>query len=134
MLCFLRFAIVTPRENSVGKPQSRIVIISSRAGQSRIFAADYCLFSHFPLDYEGMEKAEIKQISDFLADVYNGICEIDPPYIQQMQLNELYRVIKRLMDETSKTKDQGLKVLLATLELKARECKEHIEQRLAVRN
>ena len=37
------------------------------------------------------------------------------------------------MDETFKAKDQQLKVLLATLEMKARKCKQEIEQRLAVR-
>lgn len=81
-----------------------------------------------------MEKAEIKRTNDFLADVYNGICEQDPPHQQQLQLNELYRVIKKLMDATFETKDQNLKVLLAALELKARKYKEQIEQRLAVRN
>jgi len=82
----------------------------------------------------GMEKAEIKKTSDFLSDVYEGICEQDPPYIQQLQLNELYRVIKRLMDANYTTKDQGLKVLLASMEYKARQCKQQIETRLAVRN
>lgn len=38
------------------------------------------------------------------------------------------------MDETSKTKDQDLKVVLASLEYKARKCKECIEQQLVVRN
>lgn len=70
-----------------------------------------------------MEKAEIKRINDFLADVHEGICEIDPPYIQHMQLTELYRIIERLMDATFKTKYQELKVLLATLEYKARKGK-----------
>ena len=51
-----------------------------------------------------MEKAKIKCIGDFLSDVYEGICEQDAPYMQQMQLNELYRVIEKLMDEVAKTK------------------------------
>jgi len=80
-----------------------------------------------------MKKAEIKQISEFLSDVYEGICEQDAPGIQQMQLNELYRIVKRLMDETFKTKDQQLKVLLASLEYKAHKCRECVERRLAVR-
>jgi hypothetical protein len=54
-----------------------------------------------------MEKAETKQISDFVSDVYEGICEQDPPQ---------------------------LKVLLASLEKKARQCKQQIEARLAMRN
>ncbi len=49
----------------------------------------------------GMEKAEIKRISDFLSD---------------------------------ETKDQDKKVVLASLEYKARKCKKCIEERLAVRN
>lgn len=81
-----------------------------------------------------MEKEEIKQIGEFLSDVHEGICEQDEPHIQQLQLNELYRVIKRLMDTTFETKDQGKKVLLASLEYKARQYKEQIEKRLAIRN
>jgi hypothetical protein len=38
------------------------------------------------------------------------------------------------MDATFETKDQELKPLLATLEYKARKCKQCIERRLAVRN
>ena len=81
-----------------------------------------------------MEKAEIKRISEFLSDVYEGICEGDETTTMQQQLTELYRIIKRLMDATFKAKDKQLKVLLATLELKAHKCKECIERRLAVRN
>ena len=55
---------------------------------------------------QAMEKAEIKRIGDFLKDVYEGICEQDPPETQQLQLNELYRIIKRLMDLTSKAPKQ----------------------------
>jgi hypothetical protein len=36
-----------------------------------------------------MEKAKVKQIADFLSDVYEGICEQDAPYMQQLQLNKL---------------------------------------------
>lgn len=81
-----------------------------------------------------MKKKEIKQISQFISDVYEGICEYDEPHIQQMQLNELYRVIKRLMDATFQSKDQQLKVLLAYLNVRAHNCKAYIERRLAVRN
>jgi hypothetical protein len=38
------------------------------------------------------------------------------------------------MDATFETKDQKLKVLLASLEYKARQYKEQIETRLAIRN
>jgi len=35
-----------------------------------------------------MERSEIKRIADFLRDVYEGICEQDAPYMQQLQLNK----------------------------------------------
>lgn len=81
-----------------------------------------------------MNKAEIKRIADFLSDVHEGICEQDEAIPMNLYLGELYKVIQTLMDETFNTKDQELKVLLATLEYKARKCKQHIEARLAVRN
>jgi hypothetical protein len=82
-----------------------------------------------------MKKAEIKQIADYLKDLEEGLYERDYRGITtQGQLTELYRIIKRLMDATFETKDQQLKPLLATLEYKARKCKECIERRLAVRN
>jgi len=82
-----------------------------------------------------MQKVEIKQIADYLKDLEEGLVELDYRGITtQGQLTELYRIIKLLMDATYETKDQQLKVLLATLEYKARKCKECIERRLAVRN
>jgi hypothetical protein len=54
--------------------------------------------------------------------------------IRGRKLDELYPIIKTLMDETFKAKDRQLKVLLASLEYKARKCKECIEGRTAVRN
>lgn len=82
-----------------------------------------------------MEKVEIKHIADYLKDLEEGLYEWDYRGITtQRQLTELYDIIKTLMDATFKTKDQQLKVLLATLEMKARKCKECIERRLAVRN
>jgi len=82
-----------------------------------------------------MEKAEIKRIGDYLKDLEEGLYEWDYRGITtQGHLTELYRIIKRLMDATFETKDQELKPLLATLEYKARKCKECIERRLAVRN
>jgi len=81
-----------------------------------------------------MERSKIKRISDFLSDVYEGICEQDAPYMQHRQLNELYRVIQTLMDEVAKTKDEKHAVFLAYLEKRAIEYKDAIEKRLAVRN
>jgi len=73
-----------------------------------------------------MEKSEIKRISDFLSDVYEGVCE-DHSAAVQLYLTELYRLIKFLMDETFRTKNQWQKVILASLEYKARRCKQIVE-------
>jgi len=80
-----------------------------------------------------MKQAEIKAIGDFLSDVYEGICEQDSPDTQRLQLNELYKVIKRLMDLTSKAPERE-KQFFAMLEYNARQYKNIIEARLAVRN
>jgi len=82
-----------------------------------------------------MERAEIKCIAGYLKDLEEGLVEWDYQGITtQGHLTDLYRIIKRLMDATYKTKDQQLKVLLATLEYKARKCKQCIEARTGVRN
>jgi len=78
-----------------------------------------------------MEKSEIRRSSDFLSDIYEGICEDDGPTAMQLYLTELYKL---LMDETFRTKDQRQKVILASLEYKARRCKQMIKERLGVRN
>ncbi len=82
-----------------------------------------------------MQKAEIKQIADYLKDLEEGLYEWDYQGITtQGHLTKLYGIIERLMNATFETKDQELKPLLATLEMKARKCKQCIERRLAVRN
>jgi hypothetical protein len=82
-----------------------------------------------------MEKGEIKQIGDYIKDLEESLYEWDYDQIaMQTEWSYLYKIIQRLMDATFKTKDQDLKPLLAYMELKARKCKECIEQRLAVRN
>jgi len=77
-----------------------------------------------------MEQAEIQRVRSLLSDV----CEDDGPMAMHLYLTELYRIIKLLMDETFKTKGQQQKVILASLEYKARRCKQMIEERLGVRN
>lgn len=81
-----------------------------------------------------MEKAEIKRINTFLNDVHEGLCEGDEPATMHLQLSELYKIIETLMDTTFKAKDQQLKIALALLEKRAREYKQEIEKRLAVKN
>jgi len=82
-----------------------------------------------------MDRTEIKQIADYLKDLEEGLVEWDYRGITtQGHLTELYGIIERLMDATFETKDQKLKPLLASLEYKARKCKECIERRTGVRN
>ncbi len=81
-----------------------------------------------------MNTAQVKQIADFLNDVNKGISEGDDVATMQMELTELYRVIRLSMDETFKARDQDLKVLLASLEYRARQYKQTLEERLGVRN
>ena len=78
---------------------------------------------------------EIKQIGDYIKDWEERLPKsLYDRIALEIELPEFHRVIKRLMDETFKTKDQDLKMLLATLEYKARKCKECIEKTLAMWN
>ena len=80
-----------------------------------------------------MNKAEVQEISKFLDDVYEGICEGDETATMQQQLTELYCVIKRLMNATSKAPKQE-KSFFAMLEYNARQYKQVLEVKLGVRN
>ncbi|TKJ34622.1 MAG: hypothetical protein CEE38_17270 [Planctomycetes bacterium B3_Pla] len=82
-----------------------------------------------------MERVEIQQIAAYLKDLEEGLDEWDyhgPATLGD--LNRLYVIITHLMKATYEIEDQELKPLLATLEYKARRCKQCIEARLAVRN
>ncbi len=81
-----------------------------------------------------MKKAEFQRIAHFLTDVYEGICEGDDTVAMQQQLTELYRVIRLLMDATFATEDQELRVLLASLEYRARQYKQTLGEPLSIRN
>jgi len=81
-----------------------------------------------------MDKAEIQQTASILKRVRHDLSEGGGDATLHLHLTELYRVIRRLMDATFATQDQGLKMLLATLEKQAREYKQEIERRLGVRN
>jgi len=82
-----------------------------------------------------MEKAEIKRIAEYLKDLEEGLYEWEYHGITtQGHLTKLYGIIEQLMQATFETRDRQLKPLLATLEYKARKCKECIEARTGVRN
>jgi hypothetical protein len=82
-----------------------------------------------------IERDQIKFIADYVKKLEEDLVEWDYDHIaMQTELPYLHQIIQRLMDATYKTDDQQLKPLLATLEYKARKCKQCIEARLAVRN
>ncbi|HUU17000.1 MAG TPA: hypothetical protein VMW72_07620 [Sedimentisphaerales bacterium] len=82
-----------------------------------------------------MERAEIKRIADYVKDLEEGLYEWDYRGLTtQGHLTTLYGIIEQLMQAAFEAKDQQLKPLLATLEYKARKCKECIEARTGVRN
>jgi hypothetical protein len=72
-----------------------------------------------------VDKIEVHQIVSLLNNIHGDICEGE---VSPMQLTELYRVIRLLMD---KAQGQDLK---ASLEYRARQYKQAIEERLGVRN
>ncbi|MFC1652421.1 hypothetical protein ACFL3F_01750 [Planctomycetota bacterium] len=78
-----------------------------------------------------MTLEQINEIRDLIADVHQNVCEGEA---SQYQLARLYDAITRLMDATFETKDQDMKVALATLECAARQQKELVEELLVVRN
>ena len=87
------------------------------------------------LKLKRMDRTEIKCIGEYIKDLEEGLYEWDYRGITtQGHLTKLYGIIERLMQATFETKDQQLKPLLATLEYKARKCKQCIETRTGVRN
>lgn len=76
-----------------------------------------------------MEKAEIKAIASYLADLEEHLASVKhrgkptPGH-----LAELEQIIKTLNDEKFKTRDYDLKMFLVTLEMKAMRCKAKIEK------
>jgi len=82
-----------------------------------------------------MEKAEIQQIKEYLTELEEGLYEWDYRGLTTLRLlPELHDIIRKLMDATFQARGDKDKVVLASLEYKARKCKECIERRLAVRN
>ena len=82
-----------------------------------------------------MERGEMKAIADYLGDLEEGLDLLDYQGPSTLgDLNRLHVIIAHLMKVTFETEDQGLKALLATLEYKARRCKQCVEDRLALKN
>jgi hypothetical protein len=82
-----------------------------------------------------VEEAEVKRIADYIREIEDGLDKLDCRETTiQRHITKLHLTIERLMDMTCNTKDPQVKVLITTLECKARRCKECIETRLAVGN
>ena len=82
-----------------------------------------------------MTNPEIKQIGDYIKDLEEGLYEFDYDRISmQTEYAKVYKIIETLQKLTFETKDQDLKPVLATLELRAHKCLENIQIRLAIRN
>ena len=81
-----------------------------------------------------MSPREIKCIETLLCDVQKGLCEGNEPITMHVRLDELYEVIKRLMDATFEATDTEMKVRLAHMEYRAREYRKMIQDKLALRN
>jgi hypothetical protein len=78
-----------------------------------------------------MEEVEIKRIADYIEGLEEDLDEWDyQGTTTQRHLTKLHLTIEWLMDTIFKTEDQQLRALLATLESKARRCKQCIERRL----
>lgn len=55
-----------------------------------------------------MEKAEIQRIASLLGEIQEDVFEMDGTHALQFDLNELYQVIKTLMDLLRLTKNINL--------------------------
>jgi len=79
-----------------------------------------------------MSPREIHCIETLLSDVKQSLCETNEPITMHVRLDELYEVIKRLLDATAEATDTEVKVRLAQLEYRARKYRQMIMERLGV--
>jgi len=78
---------------------------------------------------------EIKPTFDYLKELEEQLYEFELSEVEMtLEMNTLYELIEKLMDMTFKSKDDKMKVKLALLEKKARECHDCIKSRLVVQN
>lgn len=80
-----------------------------------------------------IEAKVLCEIADTLSAWHKAVVGGEPATMQ-LQLTELYKVIKTLMDETFKAKERQLKIALALLEKRARGYKQEIERILTMKN
>ena len=94
-----------------------------------------CHKSGFRVNSLGMDEAEIQRIREYVTELEEGLHKWDYRGMTTLgYTTELHRIIESLMRATFEAKEKETKVVLASLEYRARRCKECIERRLAVRN
>ena len=80
-----------------------------------------------------MPTETIQQTTDYLRIIEERVHDLDHVQLKT-NLPYLTQLIKRLPKETSHTEDEDMKVMLAALEQKARNCLKIIRERLAIHN
>ena len=82
-----------------------------------------------------MTRYELKQLADYVQDLEEGLVEYDYDVIaMQTELPEVHKFIERLMEANKHEPKSYERTLLASVELKARQCRDCMLERLAVRN
>jgi len=84
-------------------------------------------------DYDFEMADELQEIWQYIKGLTESLYEFDQQNLKA-EYTKLYKVIEQLMESTSKTTDKRLKPVLAMMEMRARQCKECIESRLAIGN
>ena len=79
-----------------------------------------------------MDKDFIQSTATYLQEVENTLCTGTTSVKMHLYMASLSSRIQELMDKTYQTKDQNEKVMLATLEMRARKCLKIIRHKLAV--
>jgi len=78
---------------------------------------------------------EIKPTFEYLKELEEQLYEFELSEVEMtLEGHNLYKLIEKLMDMTFKSKDDDVKVRLALLEKKARDCYDCIKSRLVVQN
>ena len=78
---------------------------------------------------------KIKPTLDYLKELKEQLYEFELSHVEMtLEMHSLYKLIEKLMDMTFESSDDKMKVRLALLEKKARECYDCIKSRLAMQN
>ena len=82
-----------------------------------------------------MDKTELHKIAQYVSEVEQDLMEQEyDNNAMQVELGELYRVIKRLMDASAAEPSSEGRTKLAKIEYKARQCRDRMIELTAVGN